>query len=386
MIGFLSQKPRSASLLGAALLLLGHITPVVIGLKTTPGSPCANVCNKVSSNTTASEIVCLDEQFSQTTKGSDFQNCVECQLESTYGDSSSGQRDVEWGLYNLRYAFSSCVYGFPEQVANISSPCVVSCQPLSSALDYDLDDPSGINFDTWCGASSFADNLISQCEFCYNLTSNMTDSQVYLANFTDSLAIGVVLEALRYNCHFRTPSGKAFPVSPSRVFSESLLPQSTVDLTSPSANANSGSSHLALIIALPILGFVILICILAVGCFFFIRWRRKQARKHRRSDHLHARWNDTTISTPAHGAWADPANNGMYSQPMHHPGSGHGFNFVDTDGRTQEVGFSKSNYVEITESPVTVPSTTHSPEHEKGYDAQAYIPERSVSPPQKQKL
>jgi hypothetical protein len=98
MIGFLSQKPRSASLLGAALLLLGHITPVVIGLKTTPGSPCANVCNKVSSNTTASEIVCLDEQFSQTTKGSDFQNCVECQLESTYGDSSSGQRDVEWGL------------------------------------------------------------------------------------------------------------------------------------------------------------------------------------------------------------------------------------------------------------------------------------------------
>ncbi|GIJ82243.1 hypothetical protein Asppvi_000749 [Aspergillus pseudoviridinutans] len=375
MIGFLSQKPKSTSLLAAAFLLLGHLTPVVIGLKTTPGSPCANVCNKVSSNTTASEIVCLDQQFSQTTKGSDFQNCVDCQLQSTYSNSSSGETDVGWGLYNLRYAFSSCVYGFPEQVANISSPCVVSCQPLSSALEYDLDHPNGVNFDTWCGASSFADNLISQCEFCYNLTSNMTDSQVYLANF---------LEALRYNCHFRTPTSKAFPISPSRVFSESMLPQSTVDLTSPSANANSGSSHLALIIALPILGFVILICILAVGCFFFIRWRRKQARKNRRSDHLHARWNDTTISTPAHGAWADPAKNGMYSQPMHHPGSGHGFNFVDTDGRTQEVGFSKSNYVEITESPVTVPSTTHSPEQEKGYHAQTYFPERSGSPPQKQ--
>ncbi|GFG00449.1 hypothetical protein IFM61392_01390 [Aspergillus lentulus] len=372
MIGFLSQKPKSTSLLAAAFLLLGHLTPAVIGLRTTPGSPCANVCNKVSSNTTGSEIVCLDEQFSQTTKGSDFQNCVECQLESTYSDSSSGQADVDWGLYNLRYAFSSCVYGFPEQVANISSPCVVSCQSLSSALVYDLDDPSGVNFDTWCGASAFADNVISQCEFCYNLTSNMTDSQVYLGNF---------LEALRYNCHFRTPTSKAFPISPSRVFSESLLPQSTVDLISPSAKPNSGSSRLALIIALPILGFVILICILAVGCFFFIRWRRKQARKNRRSDHLHARWNDTTISTPAHGAWADPA---MYSQPMHHPGSGHGFNFVDTDGRAQEVGFSKSNYVEINESPVTVPSTTHSPEQEKAYHAQTYFSERSVSPPQKQ--
>lgn len=362
------------SLLVAAFLL-GHLTPAVVGLRTTPGSPCANVCNQVSANTTGSEIVCLDEQFSQTTKGSDFQNCVECQLESTYSDSSSGQADVDWGLYNLRYAFSSCVYGFPEQVANISSPCVVSCQSLSSALEYDLDDPSGVNFDTWCGTSSFADNVISQCEFCYNLTSNMTDSQVYLANF---------LEALRYNCHFRTPTGKAFPISPSRVFSESLLPQSTVDLFSPSAKPNSGSSRLALIIALPILGFVILICILAVGCFFFIRWRRKQARKNRRSGHLHARWNDTTISTPAPGAWADPANGGMYSQSVHHPGSGHGFNFVDTDGRTQEVGFTKSNHVEIRESPVTAPSTRHSPEQEKGYCAQTYLPERSISPPQKQ--
>jgi hypothetical protein len=69
---------------------------------------------------------------------------------------------------------------------------------------------------------------------------------------------------------------------------------------------------------------------------------------------------------------------------MHHPGAGHGFNFVDTDGRTQEVGFSKSNYVEISESPVTVPSTIHSPEQEKGYHAQPYFPERSFSPPQKQ--
>jgi hypothetical protein len=286
------------------------------------------------------------------------------------------------------------VYGFPEKVANISSPCVVSCQSLSPALEYDLTDPNGVNFDTWCAASSFADNIISQCEQCYNFTTNMTDSQVYLANcgllpfltfhspVTDSLRT-TVLEALRYNCHFRTPTDKAFPISPSRIFSESMLPQSTVDLISPSPKSNGGSSHLALIIALPILGFVILICVLAVGCFFFIRWRRKQARKKRHSGHLHARWNDTTISTPAHGAWADPAN-GMYSPPMHsppmhQPGFG-GFNFVDTDGRTQEVGFSKSNYVEINDSPVTVPSTVHSPEHEKGYHAQTYFD----SPSQKQ--
>jgi hypothetical protein len=79
---------------------------------------------------------------------------------------------------NLRYAFSTCVYGFPESVANLSTPCTVSCQPLDSALEYDLANPSGVNFDTWCGASSFADNLISQCEFCFNLTQ----TEVYMAN------------------------------------------------------------------------------------------------------------------------------------------------------------------------------------------------------------
>ncbi|EAW10305.1 uncharacterized protein ACLA_047740 [Aspergillus clavatus NRRL 1] len=376
MLGWGSPRPKATSLLTAAVLLFSHLAPVVVGLRTAPGSPCASVCNKSSSNTTGSEIVCLDQQYRDTTKGYDFQECLECQLQSSYSDPHSGQTDLNWGLYNLRYAFSSCVYGYPEQVTNNSSPCVVSCQPLDSALEFDLVDPSGVNFDTWCSASSFADNLISQCEFCYNLTGNGTDSQVYLSNF---------LEAARYNCHFRTPSDRAFPISPSRIFNETMLPQSTVDLISPSAAANSGSSHLALVIALPILGFVILLCVLAIGCFFCIRWRRKKARQNHRSSHLHARWNDTTISTPAPGTWGEYSpQNGVYNAAIHPPGQGTGFNFIDTDGRSQEVGFSKSNYAEVTQAPVTVPAATHSPEHEKAYETHTYFPDRTGSPPQKQ--
>ncbi|EAU34428.1 predicted protein [Aspergillus terreus NIH2624] len=356
MLGPRGLFPRVTSLWATAFVLLGQWTPLGVGLRTTPGSPCTDTCTQRSTNTTGADIVCLDRQFSDTSAGSNFQQCVECQLRSSFTDSTTGQSDVEWGLYNLRYAFSTCVYGFPESVANLSTPCTVSCQPLDSALEYDLANPSGVNFDTWCGASSFADNLISQCEFCFNLTQ----TEVYMANF---------LEALRYNCHFKTPTDHAFPISPSRIFSTSLLPSSTVDLISPSATPGGGISNLALVIALPILGFIILVCTLAVGCFFFIRHRRRQARKRRASGHLHARWNDTTISTPAYGNWGGP-------QQTYPPGYGPGFGFVDTNGQGHEVGYSKAHYTDVVESPVAVPATMYSPEREKG---QAYMD----SPPQK---
>ncbi|KAK1142862.1 hypothetical protein N8T08_007296 [Aspergillus melleus] len=349
-----------------SLLLLGLTAPVA-GLRSTAGSPCVDVCNRQSNSTTGSEIACLDDEFKNTAKGSNFQQCVECQLRSNYSDSASGQTDVEWGLYNLRYTFTSCVYGFPESVNNISSQCTVSCQPLDSSLEYDLRDPSGTNFDTWCDVSSFADNLISQCEFCYNLTT----TQVYMANF---------LEALRYNCHFHVPTGSEFPINPTRIFSQSMLPESTVDLLNPD-DGGSGINNLALVIALPILGFVILLCTLAVGCFFFIRWRRRKARKERASGHLHARWNDTTISTPAHGWVQYQQYQDMYSPAIQQQGygavqgagAGGGFGFVDSDGRPQHnVGFSKSHYASVSESSVQAPSTTYSPEREKGSEQQTY--------------
>lgn len=209
MLGSLSparSTPIWAAVLLLSLLLLGLTTPAA-GLRSTAGSPCVDACNQRSNSTTGSEITCLDDEFQHTEKGSKFQNCVECQLRSNYSDSTSGQTDVEWGLCkfpplhisyskpgcfkpkqvsnarksrtdNLRYAFTSCVFGFPESVNNISSQCTVSCQSLDTALEYDLKNPSGDNVDTWCGVSSFADNIISQCEFCYNLTT----TQVYMAN------------------------------------------------------------------------------------------------------------------------------------------------------------------------------------------------------------
>ncbi|KAF7597248.1 hypothetical protein BBP40_008090 [Aspergillus hancockii] len=374
MLGSWARSPRSTLIWAAALFLLNQLTPVVVALRTAPGSPCASVCNKQSTNTTGSEIACLDSDFTATSKGSHFQQCVDCELRSSYSDSASGETDVDWGLYNLRYAFTSCVYGFPASVNNISTQCTVNCQPLSSALEFDLKNPGTNNFYTWCGTSSFADNLITQCEHCYNFTLTQTQdpttgqAQVYMANF---------LEALRYNCHFRTPTGHAFPITPTRIFSESLLPSSTVDLINPSAAAGSGV-NLALVIALPILGFVIILCALAICCFFFIRWRRRKARKHRQSSHLHARWNDTGISTPGHTTWANFHE--MYSPTTYQQGHGQqqqqGFNFVDNDGRYHDVGYSK-NLAEVTQSVVTTPPMNQSPAQEKRKEAGEYFGQSS---------
>ena len=144
-----------------------------------------------------------------------------------------------------------------------------------------------------------------------------------------------VLEALRFDCHFRTPTGTSFAISPARIFTQELLPS-----TNPSSTGtpkSGGVKNLTLVIALPILGFVILVCGTTLCCFFFIRWRRKRARKQRQSSHLYARWNDTTISTPSRGDW-DP----QY-------GMGQGFGFADNDGREQDVGFAKPGFVEVTE-------------------------------------
>lgn len=185
----------------AALLLLAQLSS---GLRTTPGSPCESSCSP-SNDTLGSEIVCLDHEYSTTAKGRKFKDCVGCQLESTFFDDVSKQSDVEWGLCtfclldkivavveltgrhldNLRYAFSSCVYGIPEKVANISNPCPVACDQVEGPATYDLDNPTGENLESWCNTATFADNEITACEECYNLTSD-SGSQMYIANCTPS--------------------------------------------------------------------------------------------------------------------------------------------------------------------------------------------------------
>lgn len=165
--------------------------------------------------------------------------------------------------------------------------------------------------------------------------------------YANLLFNNLVLESIRYNCHFPTTVGFPFAVSPTRIFTQVLLP-SSMSLTTPGSNPSSGV-NLPVVIAIPILGFVIILIAVGVCCFFFIRYRRKRARRAHHQDHLYNRWNDTTITTPKQSGWPDAygQEQGGYSDADPHMhvatnagyGYGPGFGFVDRDGSGGQIGY-----------------------------------------------
>lgn len=88
--------PRLLVILLAVVLLHNP----VFALRTTSGSPCANVCG-TTTNTTADEVSCLDQAYNQSSTGKNFEKCVSCQLDSEFYDANTGQSDVNWGLCML---------------------------------------------------------------------------------------------------------------------------------------------------------------------------------------------------------------------------------------------------------------------------------------------
>jgi hypothetical protein len=97
--GLWDGNSRSFRML-VVLLALVLNSSAVFALVTTPGSPCADVCG-TTTNTTSSEIACLDQSYNQTTTGKSFKKCISCQLDSEFHDASTGESDVNWGLCML---------------------------------------------------------------------------------------------------------------------------------------------------------------------------------------------------------------------------------------------------------------------------------------------
>ena len=98
MLASLGHGPSPTIYQALALLFVLSQFAAVVGLRTTPGSPCEDVCHRQSTNTTSKEIVCLDRQYNTTSSGSHFEECVSCQLGSNYTDEAAGESDVSWGL------------------------------------------------------------------------------------------------------------------------------------------------------------------------------------------------------------------------------------------------------------------------------------------------
>lgn len=81
---------------------------------------------------------------------------------------------------SLRYTVSECLFAFPAQRISISNPCVVTCEPLADAIEYQLsNDSSSLSPSlSFCNDPDFSDVTINNCAFCYGLIPE----QLFLAN------------------------------------------------------------------------------------------------------------------------------------------------------------------------------------------------------------
>lgn len=109
--------------LAASAALAGSAAAIMV----TSGSSCDQSCGNVLDATTPSDIVCQNSEFgSSSAAGTVMENCLNCEISSTYYTTSPNETDQQWLLYNARYTLSECLWGEPGNVSVGSSPCTTS--------------------------------------------------------------------------------------------------------------------------------------------------------------------------------------------------------------------------------------------------------------------
>jgi len=244
-----------------SLALITAFVSSVTALEALSNSPCAVQCGNDLGGTTGSDIACHDSDYG-TTPGQTFQTCVGCQLTSTYVDPATKQTDLQWALYNLRYAVSWCLYGFPNNTKVGDSPCVTStaCGQLSGAFEFDSLSPDAGAF-SYCPI--YQSLLVNKCTACTSIQT----SEFYITNFA---------VALNAACQQQPSSGSTISFS-GNVFSETLI-----QITNPSSGAqssyNPSTGGLSLGAKIGIAVGAILFALGLAG--FCIVWNGRRRRRH----------------------------------------------------------------------------------------------------------
>ncbi len=69
-------------------------------------------------------MTCDDADYASSTYGATFKACLACELSSTYVDPNTKESDLQWAIYNLRYALSWCLFGFNNNTDLANTPCL----------------------------------------------------------------------------------------------------------------------------------------------------------------------------------------------------------------------------------------------------------------------
>ncbi|PQE16610.1 Lpxtg-domain-containing protein [Rutstroemia sp. NJR-2017a BBW] len=169
---------RPSLILAPSLFLLTSFLEPTNALKALSDSPCAVKCGNVLGGTTGEDdIVCDDSNYTSSI-GTTFSSCVGCQLASSFVDPTTNETDLQWGLYNIRYAMSWCLWGYPNNPAVENTPCITSfsCGPFQNAVEYE-------NLTTTSSEYGYCDDYNKVYEQdCSNCLSQLPVTY-YLTNF-----------------------------------------------------------------------------------------------------------------------------------------------------------------------------------------------------------
>ncbi|KAL2760761.1 hypothetical protein ACRALDRAFT_1073526 [Sodiomyces alcalophilus JCM 7366] len=274
---------RLALILG---LLLGQGAAILVA----DNSPCQRLCGNVLDSTTVDDVVCREEDYASSGEGVVFQQCTTCQLRSGY--TTGIDHDTQWLLYNLRYAVSYCLFGYPENDYVTSSPCLTStaCEPFQRAIMHN-DLATNATAYGYCG--TWIHDQLSQCTSCLR-----ADHEYFLSNF---------LTILQAGCEQRPRNGTSVSVDGSPF---SVIPVNITDPT-PTAtfipNYYPGPLNLDARVGIAF-GSLVLILIVAGSC---IIWNGKRKRRAflRNLETMKKRpgW-PTPINTSGGGYFDNPSN------------------------------------------------------------------------------
>lgn len=251
--------------------LLGLLVPYSIALQVTPNSPCATFCldseaddvsDPNSSTTTNEDTTCYDSEYTSTSAGRKFQRCMSCLQDSTF--SQGTENDQAWFLYNLRYTFDNCVFGFPNATGIPSSPCSTStaCGSLESALTEGDLSPSNPDY-SYCDVDGgvMTSSSVTTCMSCVGASAD----QGVLVNS---------LVALKAGCDQRPAVGTAIGLS------DTVFSSTRIYAFNTTTKDSEGQTMLPIT---TIVGIAVgaSVAVLAIAGFFFVWGRKRRNRRLR---------------------------------------------------------------------------------------------------------
>ncbi|KAI1505625.1 hypothetical protein F5X99DRAFT_367241 [Biscogniauxia marginata] len=251
-------------------ILWGAFAPNISAILVADGSPCGTSCGNVLDATTDDMIVCDEASYPLTSQGQVFESCISCESTSSYSttEDSKNVSDLQYMLYNMRYATAKCLY------EAATSPCITSfaCGPLMEAVEYG-NLSSQVTPYGYC--SRWSDYQLEKCSDC--LTNG--DNGNFLRNF---------MAILSGACRLRLEPPATLPLKGS-IFSTDM-----VNVTDPTPtatfdpNASNGPLSNGEIAGVVIGGVCVILALM--GCGVVINGKRRRKAYLRRRGDISKNW------------------------------------------------------------------------------------------------